>query len=147
VAIVSLWLFVLLGSGASTYLFHPPHLGDVQRARANAFSYYLCAPLVWAALPLSGCFAAAIYSIEKQRDWFRTPTLLAGLAGLVWLLVIGLWYVRLIKSLSRTTHASLSRVVSAALLVPTCWLGAALFALVFMPWCVGVAWMLIDAMR
>jgi hypothetical protein len=146
VAIVALWLFVLFGSGAPTYLFHPRSLSEVQRSRANAFAYYLCAPLVWATVPLLASFALTVYAIEKQQVPFRTPVLFAGLAVIVWLLTIGLWYMRLLKSLHRTTHASLPHVVAAAVLVPTFWLGSAAFALVFVPWCVGVAWLLLDAM-
>lgn len=147
VAIGLLWLLILLASGAPTYLFHPRHLSEAQRHRANAFSYYLCAPLVWATPLLIIVAAAIIYAIEKQRSLFRTPTYVAVLAGITWMIVMALWYARLLKTFRLTTHAELPRTLAAAVLIPVMWIACTIFALMFVPWCIGTMWLLVEALR
>lgn len=146
-AFVVLPLFFLLGSGAVTYLFHPRALNEAHRQRACAFAYYLISPLVVAAVPLTMALACALYGVETSAALFSMPAFLCALAALVWagVLCLSLW--RVLRTLRWTIRASPLRVAVSAMLVPILWLLAALFALVFVPWCIGMAWLLIDVFR
>ena len=144
---ILLWLFVALGNGAMTYLFHPASISPTRRQRANAFSYYLCAPMVVAAVPLAATLAGVIYKFETDAAWFSRPGFLTHLAALCWAATMVLWFYRLIRGLFLTTRCGAGRLIASCVLVPVLWFVSALFTLVFIPWCVGTAWLLLDAWR
>lgn len=65
----SLWLFLLAGSGAGSYFFHPRGIPVRQQNRAIALSYYACAPLAWLWLP---CGLAAVATWTAPQPWTAT---------------------------------------------------------------------------
>jgi len=62
VALAAAWLWLLLGCGVASYLFHPRRLPVERQNRAVAVSYYACGPLAW--VSLAGVGAVAVMSLS-----------------------------------------------------------------------------------
>ena len=146
-AILSVWLFVLMATGVQTYLFHPRRVPSEVRQRATAFSYYLGAPLVLSSLPVLGILVCNIVALERQSDPPRILMPIALLCAVLIAIVGVIWLVRLVTTLRTTTAAGGRSLAYACVFVLIGWAASACFALLFVPWCVGVARLLIEALR
>ena len=145
-AILVVWLFVLLASGIPVYRFHPRNLGPQHRQRSAAFGYYTCAPLALCSLPLLILAASYITIREQQPDPFGPLIVIAVLMAIVVALLLLVWIVRLLKTLVLLTQARVARFTYNCVFLIAGWLGCAIFALLFVPWCIGTARLFLDAL-
>lgn len=112
------------GTGVPSYFFHPRSISVEQQNRAIALSYYTCAPLSWAWVPL--VFAILL----------GTP--LALVVSLVLMLFQPLlWWWYLLRLARRTLCEASGRVALVAVAVPMAWLAIAALSLVGIPYLVN----------
>jgi hypothetical protein len=132
-AAFSLWLFLLAGSGAGSYFFHPRRLPVSRQNRAIALSYYSCAPLAWLWLPcgLTALFAAVVSQPWGQHGFGATIGVGAWLGAIMSVTLIVLaGYVRTIQLMRRTNHRGVLRTLALAAYLPVAW--AALCCITFL---------------
>jgi hypothetical protein len=122
-AVFSSWLFLLMISGAGSYLFHPRSMPVVRQNRAVALSYYACAPLAW--LWLAGALFAVSASLvsgpyRAAPDQVAFGFMLGGLC--VTVAVVVLFWFRVIILMRRMTHCGIGRTLALAIYLPVSWL-------------------------
>jgi hypothetical protein len=138
-------------TGVASYWFHPRRLPVVRQNRAIALSYYACAPLAFASVPvLLFAAVAALRAAGLDDSASATWTLvrLLAIAGTVLsaLLFLALWRSTL-SLLKRTTQSGAARMALAAVLVPLKWLAVTAAVLIVVPWVVGYVRLVINSLR
>lgn len=140
-------LAALLGSGAAAYTFHPRSIDEPRRRRLAAFGYYLIgATLAAAAVPLTLALAAGLWWFEYGSRTRGSVVIAAFLGGVATLLTVALGYARMLGATRAVTRGRLAPTVVFALAVPAWIVAGTTFALVVIPWTIGYAWLLVDAL-
>jgi hypothetical protein len=114
----SLWLFILMASGAASYFFHPRALPIVLQNRAVALSYYACAPLAWTFIP-AAILLGALLPYEKiggfEHNIVAWCAVMAGAAA--GLILLSFW-TGTIRVLRHATGCGVGRAVALAVYLP-----------------------------
>jgi hypothetical protein len=138
---LALFLAAVFVTGVASYWFHPKHLPVVRQNRAIALSYYACAPLAFAAIPVALAFAIVAMKIagldnQANASWTVVRVLEIALVITSSLILAAFW--RSTMSLLRhTTQSGPGRLTLAALLIPLKWLLLAVVTLFAVPWVIG----------
>ena len=142
VAMACAAIAVFLTTGAVSYLFHFAPIPRRLQDRAAAAGLYTSGAIVFGAIAaLAVVLILALVLVATNS--FQQPLLLA-LPFLVPFAVLA-WGVAVLRTYRRICRASALRSIAAAALIIATTLLAPLFALVFIPWCVGFARILISA--
>lgn len=117
----SLWLLVLMVSGAGSYFFHPRRLPIVRQNRAVALSYYACAPLAWLFVPatllLGTLFSDTDFGGFEQKIVVWSALMAGATCGLI---VLWFW-VGSVLMLRHTTACGRTRAIVLAISLPLTW--------------------------
>jgi hypothetical protein len=144
-------LAIVFVTGVASYWFHPRALSVVRQNRAVALSYYGCAPLAFASIPVLALIAVLIMKeagLDDQANASWTVVrLLEITAGVVSLLVVGSMWRSTLTLLSRTTHSGTGRLVLAGLLVPLTWALCFAFVMATLPWVIGFVRLVVGSLR
>ena len=149
-AAFSLWLFLLTGTGAGSYFFHPRRLPVSCQNRAIALSYYACAPLAWLWLPcgLTALVAAVVSQPWGEHGFGATIGESAWLGALLLVTLIVLaGYVRTIQLMLRTTQGGVLRTLALAAYLPTAWAALCCIILLAIPAAVAFCSLVILSLR
>jgi len=145
----------VLVTGVASYWFHPRSISVVRQNRAIALSYYACAPMTMAFIPLLTLVAVAVLreagvndpaktTWEFVRDATHILNIFAAFSGFV---VLAATWRSTMTILSRTTHPGTGRFLLAGALIPVTWVLCAALSLVAFPWAVGFVRLVIGSLR
>ena len=138
---LALFLAAVFVTGVASYWFHPNHLPVVRQNRAIALSYYACAPLAFAAVPVALGFAVVAMMIagldnQANASWIVVRVLEIALFISAFLTLAAFWRSTM-SLLNQTTHPGPGRLTLAAVLIPLKWLLLAAVTLFAVPWVIG----------
>jgi hypothetical protein len=151
--VVPLTIFValLLVSGAASYWFHPRDLPVARQNWAVALSYYACAPLALLPVPVAMLTAAGLMreaGLAQPEEGFGTYiNVLAFLGGIALLLWTWLMWRAAVALMSRATHATSGRLAAAAFVIPLSWAACVALTLLSLPWLVGFLRLVWESLR
>jgi len=121
-------LFLAAATGVPTYFFHPRAVPVPQQNRAIALSYYVCAPLVFLALPIAFGFGA-LQIMDSPADSVGIWLERRGIGLLCYLLavllgvgVLGAWWLGLNHLARQVLPQSRHRSSVVAVAVPLLWI-------------------------
>jgi len=120
-AAFSLWLFLLMVSGAGSYFFHPRRLPIIRQNRGVALSYYACAPLAWVFVPAT-LLLGTLFSDADFGGFERKIVVWSALmAGVTCGLTVLWFWVGLVLMLRHTTGCGRTRAIALAIYLPLVW--------------------------
>ena len=117
-AAFSLWLFVLMVSGAASYFFHPRALPVARQNRAVALSYYACAPLAWLFVPATILLGALLPFEEIGGFRHNVVAWCVVMAGAAALFILLSFWIGTLRLLRYATGCGPTRVIALAVYLP-----------------------------
>ena len=137
-------------TGVASYWFHPRWLPVVRQNRAVALSYYGCAPLALASVPVllgMGVWVMKEAGLDNEANasW-AVVRVLAIAAILTGFAVVALTWRSTMVLLRRTTRAGMGRPWLAGALIPVQWVLCVVGVLVALPWVVGFVRLVINSL-
>jgi hypothetical protein len=145
----ALFLAAVLMTGATTYWFHPRRLPVVRQNRAVALSHYASAPLLLAPVPVVAWVGAAVLqqmALDDPGSISPAVINLLSVAGTISAVVAGFLLLRTpLVLLQHATAARIGKLLLAMFLLPVTWALCATFALVGLPWVVGMVRLMITS--
>jgi hypothetical protein len=146
---IAIVLFAWLATRAPRLWFRwgAPAATPQRRDRAEALSYYTCAPLVLA-IPsilciLGGLGLMYLHPGSTGNEWDVITAIVVGSSLIVIAIII--WWFNVLRLLRRTVGAPMPRVLWTAVALPLSWYACGAIAFLAFPWVAGLLWLMIES--